>query len=221
MTTQIPNLTPSNGGSEFTRYSSLDFVEAENQIRSRAANLAGAPFPSDEFPELRHDNFSRKVQEVLGDAAPRFEGTYVHPQNGQTYPCYYLPKRESCLMAMAYSYALQAKVFDRWQELENERAFENERVANTLKSLAFNSQSNAGFEAGVRLGSKALSKVMTDSFMVVFARAVDTQMELGGSSLGEVVAGALWLRFRNGKKLCEADAVTLRSLIEDLRKQLK
>lgn len=69
--------------------------------------------------ELRHDHFMAKVPKVLGtEGLPKFRDTYVHPQNGQTYQMYRFPKREACLMAMSYSYELQAKVFDRMTELE-------------------------------------------------------------------------------------------------------
>lgn len=69
--------------------------------------------------ELRHDDFMRKVPKVLGEGGARnFADTYQHAQNGQTYPCYRFPKREACLMAMSYSYDLQAKVFDRMTALE-------------------------------------------------------------------------------------------------------
>lgn len=68
--------------------------------------------------ELRHDHFMAKVPKVLGEGAPKFRDTYINNQNGQTYPCYRFPKREACLMAMSYSYDLQAKVFDRMTELE-------------------------------------------------------------------------------------------------------
>lgn len=37
---------------------------------------------------------------------------------GRDLPCYRFPKREACLMAMSYSYELQATVFDRMTELE-------------------------------------------------------------------------------------------------------
>ena len=70
---------------------------------------------------LRHDHFMAKVSKVLGEGVPKFRDTYVHPQNGQEYPCYRFPKREACLMAMSYSYELQAKVFDRMTELEEEQ----------------------------------------------------------------------------------------------------
>lgn len=69
--------------------------------------------------ELRHDHFMTKVPKVLGaEGLPKFRDTYIHPQNGQKYHCYRFPKREACLMAMSYSYELQAKVFDRMTELE-------------------------------------------------------------------------------------------------------
>ena len=69
--------------------------------------------------ELRHDHFMAKVPKVLGEGGlPKFRDTYIHPQNGQTYQCYRFPKREACLMAMSYSYDLQAKVFDKMTALE-------------------------------------------------------------------------------------------------------
>lgn len=71
--------------------------------------------------ELQHKHFLEKVPKVLGEGCAIFSATYVHHQNGQTYPCYKFPKREACLMAMSYSYDLQAKVFDRMTELEQQQ----------------------------------------------------------------------------------------------------
>lgn len=69
---------------------------------------------------LRHDHFMAKVPKVLGqEAAPKFRDSYVGKDNTSR-PCYRLPKREACLMAMSYSYELQAKVFDRMTALEQE-----------------------------------------------------------------------------------------------------
>lgn len=71
--------------------------------------------------QVRHDDFMRKVPKVLGTEGLRnFSDTYIHPQNKRVYPCYKFPKREACLMAMSYSYDLQAKVYDRMTQLENE-----------------------------------------------------------------------------------------------------
>ena len=75
--------------------------------------------------ELRHDHFMAKVPKVLGEAAPKFSGTafYVNGTGAQVERAIYrFPKREACLMAMSYSYELQAKVFDRMTELEQRNA---------------------------------------------------------------------------------------------------
>lgn len=66
---------------------------------------------------LTHANFLAKVQKVLGDGSHSFEcdlpDSYGRPRKG-----YVFPKREACLMAMSYSYELQAAVFDKMTALE-------------------------------------------------------------------------------------------------------
>lgn len=89
--------------------SSLELVEFINSQRKAGEAV------------LAHSDFMKKVPSVLGEGAGNFSDTYVHPQNKQVYPCYRFPKREACLMAMSYSYELQAKVFDRMTQLEEQR----------------------------------------------------------------------------------------------------
>ena len=90
--------------------------------------------------ELRHDNFMSKVPKVLGEeCAPNFLGTQKYGNNN-TRDIYTLPKREACLMAMSYSYELQAKVFDRMTELESKavvpvRKVSDPRLAALIESL--------------------------------------------------------------------------------------
>lgn len=89
--------------------SSLELVEYINSQRA------------DGESELRHDHFMVKVPKVLGDTSPKFLGIIEKPMpNGgmRKFNVYNFPKREACLMAMSYSYDLQAKVFDRMTELE-------------------------------------------------------------------------------------------------------
>ena len=88
---------------------SMELVEYINTQRGEGAAV------------LAHSDFLKKVPQVLGGGHGNFSDTYQHPQNGQTYPCYRFPKREACLMAMSYSYELQAKVFDRMTELEEQQ----------------------------------------------------------------------------------------------------
>ena len=76
--------------------------------------------------ELRHDHFMAKVPKVLGaDHAPKFRDMVdIQIGSGATRksPIYRFPKREACLMAMSYSYDLQAKVFDKMTALEQKAA---------------------------------------------------------------------------------------------------
>lgn len=67
---------------------------------------------------LAHSDFLKKVPQVIGEVAGNFSSYYT-ASNGKQNPCYTFPKREACLMAMSYSYDLQAKVFDRMTALES------------------------------------------------------------------------------------------------------
>ena len=100
---------------------SLELVEFINSHRAEQADARGYSFPCENFSRLRHDHFIDKVHEVLR-GVPLDRETYRHPQNGQIYNCYRFKKREACLMAMSYSYELQAKVFDRMTDLETAQA---------------------------------------------------------------------------------------------------
>lgn len=94
--------------------SSLEIVDIINQHRRFNATI------DKPYIELRHDNFFSKVTSVIGsDNAPKFLGTQSYGNNN-TRLVYSFPKREACLMAMSYSYELQALVFDRMTELESQ-----------------------------------------------------------------------------------------------------
>lgn len=85
--------------------SSLEMVEYINSTREVGA------------AELRHDHFMVKVQKVLGFDAPKFLGTQTYGNNIKR-QVFNFPKREAMLMAMSYSYELQAQIFDAWQDAE-------------------------------------------------------------------------------------------------------
>ena len=74
----------------------------------------------DEKPvQLRHADFMAKVPKVLGlETSEKFRSSYL-AGNGEHRPCYRFPKREACLMAMSYSYELQAQIFDRMTAMED------------------------------------------------------------------------------------------------------
>jgi len=83
---------------------------------------------SREIAELtgkEHRNVMRDIRTMLvelhgEEGVLSFEQTYTNPQNGQTYPCFNLPKRETLILVSGYSVAMRAKIIDRWQELETQ-----------------------------------------------------------------------------------------------------
>ena len=89
--------------------SSLELVKFINDERKAAGNKR----------TLMHNDFMKKVPKVLGVAAGNFSHSYID-SSGKENPCYRFPKREACLMAMSYSYDLQAKVFDKMTALEQQ-----------------------------------------------------------------------------------------------------
>lgn len=100
--------------------SSLDMVDYINSDRKAKADAEGMSFPCKKYRKLRHDSLMLKVPKVLGEnQSPKFSGDYTD-EKGRTYPCFHFPKREACLMAMSYSYELQAKVYDYMEELDRQ-----------------------------------------------------------------------------------------------------
>lgn len=76
-----------------------------------------------DIAEKRHDHVMRDIRVMLTElhgegGVPKFGDTCTHEQNGQKYPIYRLPKRETLILVSGYSVAMRAKIIDRWQELE-------------------------------------------------------------------------------------------------------
>ena len=109
-------ILPQSSSTDQVTMSSLEIVDFINEYRAK----------NESNPvQLRHDSFMAKVPKVLGEnQSPKFIGDYKDAK-GRTYPCYYFPKREACLMAMSYSYELQAQIFDRMTAMENHIAAQN------------------------------------------------------------------------------------------------
>lgn len=80
-----------------------------------------------ELCDKEHRNVMRDIRymltELYGEGGVlKFEHTQQNPQNGQSYPVYLLPKRETLILVSGYSIELRARIIDRWQELEAQTA---------------------------------------------------------------------------------------------------
>ena len=120
----MPNLTiVRNDPTSSTSVLSLPIQQHNAKSVMSSVDLAKMCVPaltkSGKENKEQHSDFMKKAKQVLGEGIGNFSDTYIHPQNGQPYPYLLLPEREACLMAMSYSYELQAKVYDAWQALRN------------------------------------------------------------------------------------------------------
>lgn len=101
----------------------MQLIEINSEVTMTSLELVKFICEHEQRSDLTHANFMAKVPKVLGSGGViQPNDTYINEQNGVEYPMYRFKKREACLMAMSYSYDLQAKVFDRMTELESKQA---------------------------------------------------------------------------------------------------
>jgi phage regulator Rha-like protein/phage antirepressor YoqD-like protein len=96
------------------------------KLRSEASPDRGTP--KDEYHRedrtqykyLRKETMDAFMSFAAGDGAQKypFESSYTDPQNGQSYPCFELPKRETLILISGYSIPLRSRIIDRLEELE-------------------------------------------------------------------------------------------------------
>uniref|UniRef100_A0A3B0M385 Rha family transcriptional regulator n=1 Tax=Arsenophonus endosymbiont of Trialeurodes vaporariorum TaxID=235567 RepID=A0A3B0M385_9GAMM len=137
---------------EMPTITSLEMVDYINAERKSKAEAEGLKFPCKKYTRLQHKYFLSKVPKVLGiDNSAKFLAQYKDI-TGRYLPCYRFPKREACLMAMSYSYELQAKVYDYMTELEENKglAFTFEQLQNIAATARKESDKDSS-DAGRRL----------------------------------------------------------------------
>lgn len=87
-----------------------------------------------ELVESRHADVVRSIQRLMASSViSRYAPTaYTHPQNGQTYDCYMLNKRDSLIVVAQLCPEFTARIVDRWQELEAQAAQPAFQIPTTL-----------------------------------------------------------------------------------------
>jgi phage regulator Rha-like protein len=103
----------------------IQAVPTTNNLTTIAPSLAcSLTMTSREIAALtgkRHDHVMADIASMLtqlGGGLPSFRDTYIHPQNGQTYPCFALPKDLTITLVSGYSVQIRHTIVTRWMELE-------------------------------------------------------------------------------------------------------
>jgi Rha family phage regulatory protein len=76
-----------------------------------------------ELTGKQHAHVMRDIRAMLAElhgegGVSNFGDTHRNPQNGQDYPIFRLPKRETLILVSGYDLQMRARIIDRWQELE-------------------------------------------------------------------------------------------------------
>lgn len=88
--------------------------------------------------EKRHDNVMADIRNMLVELkiqSPEFSGDYTDSR-GRSYPCFFLPKRETLILVSGYRVDLRAKIIDRLEELESQLVQKIPTLPEALRKLA-------------------------------------------------------------------------------------
>ena len=144
-----------------------------NNAMMTTSTTAEPTMSSREIAELtgkRHGNVIRDIREMfseLEEGLLRFEVTYIHPQNGQSYIEYRLDRLHTELLVTGYDVKRRAAVITRWFELEKQVAQPQvpqsfaqalRLAADTQEQLEQAEEKNATYEKVIGTNRHSLSK---------------------------------------------------------------
>ncbi|WP_284888354.1 phage antirepressor KilAC domain-containing protein [Acinetobacter variabilis] len=194
-------LTQDNFNINEVTMSSPDIVDFINNHRKEIATTEKP------YKELRHDDFMRKVPSVLGELhAPKFIGTQTYGNNN-TRHIYQFPKREACLMAMSYSYELQAQIFDRMTAMEEalkaKNSFDITNPAHLLQAIEIQAKLNIELSEKVAvLAPKAEAlETIADTSNTYCLRECAKTIGIKESELIQLLINKKWIYRDSDRKL--------------------
>lgn len=168
--------------------SSLQMVEYINADRKAKAMAEEMTFPCKKYRKLRHADFTKKVPNVLGlGYAKNFSHPFRNEQNGEVYPGYQFPKREACLMAMSYSYELQAAVYDYMEELDRQKGGYLAHTINELQHIVASARQFSdedSSDAGLRLRKRKDDLVLLERAEYLVRNLSQLPLNFGGDTSG-------------------------------------
>lgn len=167
--------------------SSLQMVEYINADRKAKAEVEGLTFPCKEYRVLQHKDFLKKTPKVLGEEhSAKFFAQYKD-STGRYLPCYQFPKREACLMAMSYSYELQAAVYDYMEELDRQKGGYLAHTINELQHIVASARQFSdedSSDAGRRLRKRQDDLVLLEKAEFLVKNLSQLPLNFGGGTSG-------------------------------------
>ena len=167
--------------------SSLQMVDYINADRKAKAEAEGLTFPCKEYRVLQHKDFLKKTPKVLGEEhSAKFFAQYKD-STGRYLPCYRFPKREACLMAMSYSYELQAAVYDYMEELDRQKGGYLTHTINELQHIVASARQFSdedSSDAGRRLRKRQDDLVLLEKAEYLVKKLSQLPLNFGGGTSG-------------------------------------
>lgn len=167
--------------------SSLQMVDYINADRKAKAEAEGLTSPCKEYRVLQHKDFLKKTPKVLGEEhSAKFFAQYKD-STGRYLPCYRFPKREACLMAMSYSYELQAAVYDYMEELDRQKGGYLTHTINELQHIVASARQFSdedSSDAGRRLRKRQDDLVLLEKAEYLVKNLSQLPLNFGGGTSG-------------------------------------
>ena len=168
--------------------SSLEMVNYINADRKSKAEAQGLKFPCKQYRVLKHKSFMAKAPKVLGETSAKYfaDDTYIAGNGAQaSRQIYNFPKREACLMAMSYSYELQAQIYDYMDELDRQRGGYLGYTINELQNIVASARQFSdedSSDAGRRLKKRHGDLVLLDKAEYLVSRLSQLPLTFGGGN---------------------------------------
>ena len=135
----------------------IQVLEANNVLTMSSLEIA-------ELTGKDHRNVMRDIK-VMFEQLDNLKGllssehTYTHPQNGQKYKCYNLPKEETICLIAGYNAQVRMRIIKRWQELEQRESAHFKMPKTLSEALLLAGQQAALAEERQRLLEQQKPKV--------------------------------------------------------------
>ena len=107
----------------------------------------------------RHSDFKKKASKVIGEDVRNFSHISKDAYD-RDFDILFLPEREACLMAMSYSYELQAKVYDAWKKSAQQITQDDQLLMLAQGVIKLTSERDEAIKTKAQINDKRTATIM-------------------------------------------------------------